>query len=107
MAIDVKTRRPKLSTITGGLSGPAVKPIAVRMVWQVAQAVSIPVIGLGGIATIEDVIEFLLAGATAVQVGTYNFVEPNIASKLVHQLSNYLEDNHISDVQELIGAVSI
>ena len=107
MAIDVKTRKPKLSTITGGLSGPAVKPIAVRMVWQVAQAVSIPVIGLGGIATIEDVIEFLLAGATAVQVGTYNFVEPDIASKLVHQLSNYLEENHISDVQELIGAVSI
>ena len=107
MAIDVKTHKPKLSTITGGLSGPAVKPIAVRMVWQVAQAVSIPVIGLGGIATIEDVIEFLLAGATAVQVGTYNFVEPDIASKLVHQLSNYLEENHISDVQELIGALSI
>ena len=77
------------------------------MVWQVAQAVSIPVIGLGGIATIEDVIEFLLAGATAVQVGTYNFVEPDIASKLVHQLSNYLEKSHISDVQELIGALSI
>ena len=77
------------------------------MVWQVAQAVSIPVIGLGGIATIEDVIEFLLAGATAVQVGTYNFVEPDIASKLVLQLSNYLEENHISDVQELIGALSI
>lgn len=106
MAIDVKTRKPKLSTITGGLSGPAVKPIAVRMVWQVAQVVSIPVIGLGGISCVEDVVEFLLAGATAVQVGTYNFVEPDIASKLVHQLSNYLEDNHISDVNELIGALS-
>lgn len=106
MAIDVKTRKPKLSTITGGLSGPAVKPIAVRMVWQVSQAVSIPVIGLGGIASVEDVFEFLLAGATAVQVGTYNFVEPDIASKLVHGLSNYLEENHISDVNELIGALS-
>ncbi len=106
MAIDVKTRKPKLSTITGGLSGPAVKPIAVRMVWQVAQAVSIPVIGLGGIASVEDVVEFLLAGATAVQVGTYNFVEPNIASKLVNGLSNYLEENNISDVNELIGALS-
>lgn len=106
MAIDVKTRKPKLSTITGGLSGPAVKPIAVRMVWQVAQAVSIPVVGLGGIASVEDVVEFLLAGATAVQVGTYNFVEPDIASKLVHGLSNYLEENHISDVNELIGALS-
>ncbi|WP_311566561.1 dihydroorotate dehydrogenase [Porphyromonas uenonis] len=106
MAIDVKTRKPKLSTITGGLSGPAVKPIAVRMVWQVSQAVSIPVIGLGGIASVEDVVEFLLAGATAVQVGTYNFVEPDIASKLVHGLTNYLEENHISDVNELIGALS-
>ena len=106
MAIDVKTRKPKLSTITGGLSGPAVKPIAVRMVWQVAQAVSIPVIGLGGISCVEDVVEFLLAGATAVQVGTYNFVEPDIASKLVHKISNYLEENNISDVNELIGALS-
>ena len=106
MAIDVKTRKPKLSTITGGLSGPAVKPIAVRMVWQVAQSVSIPVIGLGGISCVEDVVEFLLAGATAVQVGTYNFVEPDIASKLVHHLSNYLEENHISYVNELIGALS-
>ena len=105
MAIDIKTRKPKLSTITGGLSGPAVKPIAVRMVWQVAQAVSIPVIGLGGIACLEDVIEFLLAGATAVQVGTYNFVEPDIASRLVHELSAYLTDHDILDVQSLIGAL--
>jgi dihydroorotate dehydrogenase (subfamily 1) family protein len=107
MAIDIKTRKPKLSTITGGLSGPAIKPIAVRMVWQVAQTVHIPIIGLGGIATVEDVIEFLLAGATAVQVGTYNFIEPNIASRLVHELSNYLEEHQIPSVCNLIGALSI
>lgn len=107
MAIDIKSRRPKLSTVTGGLSGPAIKPIALRMVWQVAQAVSIPVIGLGGIATVEDVVEFLLAGATAVQVGTYNFVEPDIACRLVHQLSDYLEGQQIQDIRTLIGALKV
>lgn len=107
MAIDIKSRRPKLSTVTGGLSGPCVKPVALRMVWQVSRVVSVPVIGLGGISSVEDVIEFLLAGATAVQVGTYNFVEPNIAGRLVSGLNQYLANQRISDVNELIGALRI
>jgi len=105
MAIDVKSRRPKLANIVGGLSGPAIKPIALRMVWQVAQAVKIPVIGIGGISTVEDVIEFLLAGATAVQIGTANFVNPNAAGEIVTGLEKYLAEHQIASVKELINGL--
>ncbi|MFV0366262.1 MAG: dihydroorotate dehydrogenase [Mangrovibacterium sp.] len=107
MAIDVNKRRPKLSTITGGLSGPAIKPIALRMVWQVAQAVNIPVIGLGGIATAEDALEFLLAGATAIQVGTSIFLDPQNPTKITSGIQEYLEKNNYSSVTEIIGALEV
>lgn len=105
MAIDIKTRRPMLSTITGGLSGPCVKPVAVRMVWQVSRAVQVPVVGLGGIASWEDAVEFMLAGASAVQIGTYNFVEPSIAAKVVAGLAEYMDINGFSSPNELTGAM--
>lgn len=105
MAIDIKTRRPMLSTITGGLSGPCVKPVAVRMVWQVSRAVQVPVVGLGGIASWEDAVEFMLAGASAVQIGTYNFVEPSIAAKVVAGLAEYMDINGFSSSNELTGAM--
>lgn len=105
MAIDAETRRPVLSTITGGLSGPAIKPIALRMVWQVAKAVKIPVIGLGGIMTATDAIEFLLAGATAVQVGTANFIDPAVTPKIIAGIGSYLEQHQVDDVQTLIGGM--
>ena len=90
MAIDIHTRKPRLANIVGGLSGPAIKPVALRMVWQVARAVSIPVIGIGGIGTTEDALEFLMAGATAVQVGTANFYQPTAAEDIVAGLGSYL-----------------
>lgn len=105
MAIDVKSRKPILSTVTGGLSGPAVKPVALRMVWQTAKVVSIPIIGMGGISSCEDAIEFLLAGASAVQVGTYNFVDPTITTKIASGIEDYLVQNNITDVSELIGGL--
>lgn len=105
MAIDVKSRKPILSTVTGGLSGPAVKPIALRMVWQTAKVVSIPIIGMGGISSCEDAIEFLLAGASAVQVGTYNFVDPTITTKIASGIEDYLVQNNMTDVSELIGGL--
>lgn len=105
MAIDVKSRKPILSTVTGGLSGPAVKPVALRMVWQTAKVVSIPIIGMGGISSCEDAIEFLLAGASAVQVGTYNFVDPTITTKIASGIENYLAQNNMTDVSELIGGL--
>ncbi|MCA1757458.1 MAG: dihydroorotate dehydrogenase [Bacteroidales bacterium] len=107
MAIDLKTRRPSLSTITGGLSGPAIKPVALRMVWQAAGAVKIPVIGMGGIMNTRDALEFLLAGATAVQVGTAIFIEPDAPVKIVEGISQYLDDNGIDDVNQFIGALNI
>lgn len=103
MAIDAEKRRPVLSTITGGLSGPAIKPIALRMVWQVAQAVKIPVIGIGGIASAVDAVEFLLAGASAVQVGTAGFVNPNTAVDVVKGINNYLDRHNILTVSDIIG----
>ncbi len=106
MAIDIKTRKPKLSTITGGLSGPAIKPIAVRMVWQVSKAVHIPVCGLGGIMNYEDVIEFMLAGASCVQIGTANFINPDITMKIIHDLKVFCNQNNIKDINELIGALN-
>ena len=105
MAIDVKSRKPILSTVTGGLSGPAVKPVALRMVWQTAKVVSIPIIGMGGISSCEDAIEFLLAGASAVQVGTYNFVDPTITTKIASGIEEYLVQNNMTDVSELIGGL--
>lgn len=105
MAIDAEKRRPILSTVTGGLSGPAIKPIALRMVWQVAKAVKIPVIGLGGISNTTDAIEFLLAGATAIQVGTANFVDPQLMIKIIDGIEEYCLRHGISDVNALIGAL--
>ena len=107
MAIDAEKRRPVLSTITGGLSGPAVKPIALRMVWQTAQAVKVPVIGMGGIASAKDAIEFLLAGASAVEVGTYNFVDPSVTTQIVDGIEDYMRRYGFTDIQDLIGALQI
>lgn len=107
MAIDAKTRRPLLSTITGGLSGPAIKPIALRMVWQVARAVKIPVIGMGGIMNTEDAIEFILAGASAVQVGTALFKNPEIPLEIIEGLQKYLEEYNIKGISELIGGLQM
>lgn len=107
MAIDAEKRRPVLSTITGGLSGPAVKPIAQRMVWQTAQAVKVPIIGMGGIASATDAIEFLLAGASAVEVGTYNFVDPSVTTQIVDGIEDYMRRHGFTDIQDLIGALQI
>ncbi len=107
MAIDVRSRRPKLANIIGGLSGPAVKPVALRMVWQVANAVSIPIIGIGGIGTAEDAIEFLLAGATAVQVGTANFYNPSATEQIIDGISDYLRQQGETSVQAIIGSLRV
>lgn len=107
MAIDAEKRRPVLSTITGGLSGPAVKPIALRMVWQTAQVVKVPIIGMGGIASAKDAIEFLLAGASAVEVGTYNFVDPSVTTQIVDGIEDYMRRHGFTDIQDLIGALQI
>lgn len=107
MAIDSEKRRPLLSTITGGLSGAAVKPIALRMVWQVSKAVKIPVIGLGGIMNARDAIEFLLAGATAIQIGTANFIDPAVTVKVVNGINEYLDRHHYSSVKDIIGALEV
>ncbi|WP_372772328.1 dihydroorotate dehydrogenase [Mangrovibacterium sp.] len=107
MAIDAEKRRPVLSTITGGLSGSAIKPIALRMVWQVAQAVNVPVIGMGGIMNATDAIEFMLAGATAVQVGTAIFIDPSIPVQIVDGIHDYLERHRLSSVNEIIGALQV
>lgn len=106
MAIDVEKRKPCLSTITGGLSGAAVRPVAVRMVWQTAKAVSIPVIGLGGIMNGRDALEFILAGATAIEVGTANFIDPAVTVKIVDYISEYCQRHGVADVNELIGAIN-
>ena len=105
MAIDIKTRRPKLGNLMGGLSGPAFKPIALRMAYQCAKSVSIPVIGCGGISTIEDAIEYLIAGAAAVQVGTATFIEPTIMARMIEDLKRYLSAQGLNSVRQLIGTV--
>ena len=105
MAIDVETRRPKLSNIVGGLSGPAIRPIAVRMVYECRRAVKIPIIGMGGIASANDVLEFLIAGATAVQVGTANFVDPFIWGKLLDGLADYMTRHRIERLADLVGTI--
>ena len=105
MAIDIERRRPCMANVTGGLSGPAVKPVAVRMVWQVAHAVNIPVVGLGGICTAEDAIEFLMAGATAIEVGTANFIDPTVTMKIVDGMEAWCRNHGVSDINEIIGIV--
>jgi dihydroorotate dehydrogenase (NAD+) catalytic subunit len=105
MAIDIHTRRPKLTNVVGGLSGPAIRPIAVRMVYECRRAVKIPIIGMGGIATADDVIEFMIAGANAVQVGTMNFVDPFIWAKLAEGIRTYMETHHIARLQDIVGTV--
>ena len=105
MKIDIERRRFALANKTGGMSGPAVKPVAVRMVWQCANAVSIPIIGMGGIATAEDAVEFLMAGATAVAVGAMNFVNPYATLEIAEGLETFLENHGISDIREIIGCV--
>lgn len=107
MAIDTETRRPYLSTVTGGLSGPCIRPIAVRMVYQVAHSVKIPVIGLGGIMNGRDAIEFILAGATAVQVGTANFIDPSVTVKIIDYMEEYLQRHNISSIREIIGGMNV
>lgn len=107
MAIDAETRRPVLSMITGGLSGACVKPVALRMVWQVAKAVKIPVIGLGGISSATDAIEFLLAGASAIEIGTANFIDPAISAKIAKGIVEYCERQGVEDVNELVGGLKI
>ena len=107
MAINAEKRRPVLSTITGGMSGAAVKPIALRMVWQVSKAVKIPVIGLGGIMNAQDAVEFLLAGATAVEIGTANFIDPAITVKVADGINDYLERHGFTSVNEIIGGLIV
>jgi len=107
MAIDAEKRRPILSTVTGGMSGAAVKPIALRMVWQVAKAVNIPVVGLGGIMNWKDAVEFMLAGATAIQIGTANFIDPAITVKVAEGINDYLDRHGYSSVRDIIGALEV
>jgi len=106
MAVDIKKMRPSLATITGGLSGPAVKPVALRMVWQVAKAVKIPVIGIGGIMNADDALEFFLAGASAIQVGTASFIDPHTAVTILEGIENYLMAKGYSDIQDIIGFIN-
>jgi dihydroorotate dehydrogenase (NAD+) catalytic subunit len=106
MAVNIKTRKPKLSTVTGGLSGPAIKPIALAKVYEVAKAVKIPIFGIGGIASWEDAIEFLLVGATAVQVGTMNFIDPSVSVKIVHGIEEYAHAQQVEDVGAFVGALN-
>lgn len=107
MAINVETRRPRLKFVTGGLSGPAIKPVALRMVWEAAQAVKIPVIGIGGIARTEDALEFLIAGARAIQVGTANFYHPNVSQEIAQGLAAFCESKGIADINELVGSLQV
>ncbi|MDI9604659.1 MAG: dihydroorotate dehydrogenase [Bacteroidota bacterium] len=105
MAVDAEKRQPMLSTVTGGLSGPCIKPIALRMVWEVFQAVKIPIIGMGGICNWQDAIEFILVGATAIQVGTYNFIDPTATVKIVDGINDYLDRHGFESVNDLVGLI--
>jgi len=106
MAIDIKTRRPKLANIIGGLSGPAIKPVALKMVWQAAKTVKLPIIGIGGIMTHEDAVEFMIAGASAVQVGTANFIEPTSSEKIIDGLKLYCRQNCIRNINKIVGSLN-
>jgi len=105
MAIDIETRLPRLANVTGGLTGPCIKPIAIKLVWEAAKAVKIPIIGMGGIQTAADAIEFIMAGASAVAVGTANFYEPQTALQVIAGLRQFMQENRIQDLRELIGSV--
>lgn len=105
MAVDIKKRKPVLSTITGGLSGPCIKPVALRMVWQVAKVAAIPVVGIGGIVSASDAIEFLLAGASAIQIGVGNFIDPALSLKIVEGINSYLDANKFSALKDIIGLI--
>ncbi len=107
MSIDINTKKPHLANNTGGLSGPCVKPIGVRMVYQVSKAVKIPILGLGGIVTGDDAIEYMLAGARAISIGTGNFIEPNTAIKVIEGIENYMKKYNINDINEIVGAVQM
>ena len=107
MAIDIDSRRPKLANISGGLSGPAVKPVALWMVWQVFQTVNIPIIGIGGIMKVEDALEFIIAGARAIQIGTANLVNPQVTMEIIEGMEKYLAENNIKDINELVGSIKI
>ncbi|MBI5750327.1 MAG: nitronate monooxygenase, partial [Nitrospinae bacterium] len=107
MAIDINTRRPKLANIIGGLSGPAIKPVALKMVWQVAKTIKLPIIGVGGIMTYEDAIEFMIAGASAVQIGTANFIDPSVTEKIIEGLKLYCGQNSIRNINEIAGSIAI
>ena len=105
MAVDVETRRPRLANVTGGLSGPAIKPVALRMVWQVAQIAKVPIIGIGGIMSAEDALEFIIAGASAVQIGTANFVNPHVTTDIIDGIARFLQDRDITSVREMVGTL--
>ena len=107
MAIDIETRRPKIANITGGLSGPAIKPVALRMVWQVAQTVNVPVVGIGGIMTAKDALEFLIAGAVAVQIGTANFINPHATTDIIDGIETFLMERNITDIADIIGTLKV
>lgn len=107
MAIDIKKKKPILSTITGGLSGPCVKPVALRMVWQTYNAVKIPIIGMGGIASWQDAVEFILAGSSAIQIGTYNFIDPSVSVNVVEGIKQYMKNNKINHIKDIIGALNV
>jgi dihydroorotate dehydrogenase (NAD+) catalytic subunit len=107
MAIDIETRRPRLANVTGGLSGPAIKPIALRMVWQVAQIADIPVIGIGGITSAQDALEFLIAGASAVEIGTANFVNPRATTDIIDGLEQFMRERDIAGISDLIGTLEV
>jgi dihydroorotate dehydrogenase (NAD+) catalytic subunit len=107
MSIDIETRRPKIATITAGLSGPAIRPVAVRMVWEVYQKIKIPIIGMGGIMDTSSALEFFMAGATAISIGTANFVNPKVSIEIIEGLKKYLLKNKIKNIQTLIGSLKI
>jgi dihydroorotate dehydrogenase (NAD+) catalytic subunit len=107
MAIDIDSRQPKLANISGGLSGPAIKPVALWLVWQVFQTVNIPIIGIGGIIKVEDALEFIIAGARAIEIGTANFVNPKVTIEIIEGMKKYLIENNIKDINELVGSMKI
>lgn len=107
MAIDIESRRPRLANTTGGLTGPCIKPIAIKLVWEAAKAVKIPIIGMGGIQSSEDAIEFMMAGATAVAIGTANFYEPQTALQVIAGMRQFMEQHHVEDVRDLVGSVTL
>ena len=107
MSIDLKTRSPHLKNITGGLSGPAIKPVALRMVWQVTQRVAIPVIGIGGIMTATDALEFMVAGAKAVQIGTANFINPRATIEIIDGMRRYLQENKMKSINDIVGTLCV